>query len=204
MFKKITLVLAAVAVTSSVYASRIDEGTLEIGTSASLAFVTENGANFKADLLSMYFVRPSTALGGRLAFEANSEFVNFGAFLTVEQHIELDSPFIPYLGVDVGILTCSYKNYDEDEWDYSSWEDGDFYRNDGSRDYASDNLGKSSATAMVIALRPGFKLYFTDMVCLDASLDISLASNKIYKYKRGEENKGHSFGIRTGLRYAFF
>jgi len=206
MFKKISLVLAALAVTSSVYASRIDEGTLEISGNASLDFITQVGARFYAGAGAGYFIRPGTLLGGRFAVDASRDYTNLGIYLVAEQHLELDSPFIPYLGVDVGVLTCSYKRYGDD-WGYDDdwgWDD-EFDSSSGNGSYMlSSDRGKNNAAAMVIALRPGFKLYFTDMVCLDSHLEIALASNKIFKYKRGEQNKGHSVGLRTGLRYAFF
>ena len=211
MFKKISFVLATLAITSSVYATRIDEGTLEIGFGSNLDFVTENGVRWRGDLLSMYFIRTGTALGGRVAWDTNRDYSNLKILAALEQHLELESPLIPYLGVDVGLITCTYKNWNNDDWNsnwgwggWDYWGDEGWNRNDGSRDYANDRLSRSQSTAMIIALRPGAKLYFTDMVCLDTSLEVVLASNKIFKDKRGAQNKAYNVGIRTGLRYAFF
>ena len=219
MTKKITLVLAALALTTSVYAVRTDKDTLEMGGSIKFDAITETGARFAGDVSLGYFIRDNTMIGARFAFDTSQDYNNLGMFISLEQYLELKQPFMPYLGVDFGLLTCSYKKYEYDSLDYGgsdmSWNywgnwNGWYgespsspYRY-GSYQYSADRHEKNNNTAMVIGLRPGFKYYFTEQAALDTSLDLTLASDKIYKYRYNTGNKNYSVGIRTGLRYAFF
>ncbi|MCL1856031.1 MAG: hypothetical protein FWF84_00060 [Kiritimatiellaeota bacterium] len=216
MTKKITLVLAALALTTSVYAKRTDKDTFELGGSIKFDAVSETGARFSGDIITGYFIRKDTMIGARFAFDTSQDYNNLGLFISLEQYLELKQPVMPYLGVDFGLLTCSYKQY---EYDGLSYGNEDWFSNNwwgygeessstpyryGSYQYSADRHEKNNNTAMVIGLRPGFKYYFTEQAALDTSLDLTLASDKIYKYRYNTGNKNYSVGIRTGLRYAFF
>ena len=174
-------------------ASRIDEGTLEVGGSANLEFVNAYGANFDMNLLGGYFIRNGILLGGRAQTYIQRDYTMIGAFLTVEQHLELEYAWVPYLGTDLGV---AFVNFTDGDPHQRHSPDGVF-----SVYNWSDNENNRAA-ALVVVLRGGVKYYLTESLALDTSLNVSLASARIYAQKNREPGNV-DVAIRVGLRYNF-
>jgi len=186
--------MAAVVMSAPVsQATRIDQGTLEIGVDALFSGNSEYGAYFDSGVSAGYFVRNGILLGGRLDAHVQRNYNMVGIFGTVEQHLELDTAWIPYIGTDLGFVFVSFSDRDQRHSPdglltihNSRWDDDDTNR----------------AGALVVVLRGGVKFFLTENLALDTNVNIALASARIYA-QRNRDAGNVNVTVRTGFRYCF-
>jgi len=191
-FMAVAAIAAGLAFTSVSQATRIDEDTLEIGTSATLDFINEYGANVNAEFMMGYYIRNGILLGGKANTYVDGDFIRLGLFGTLEQHLELDQPYVPYFGADLGLV---FVNFADDMPERFS-PDGTFMIHESRFD--DDNTNREAA--FVAVLRGGVKYFLTENLALDTSLNIALASSRIFAQKNREPGNVN-VSIRMGFRY---
>jgi len=200
MMKKSFMMMAAMTVAFALapvsQATRIEEGTLETGVRSDLVFINERGSLFDGDLSAGYFIRDGISLGGRMETYIDRYFTMLGLFGTIEQHLELESALVPYLGTDLGVTFINFS----DSAPNPEVSSGGKYSIHSSRwDGDKDNR----EIAFVAVLRGGVKWYLTEDLALDTNLSLALATGRIYAQKNREPGNVN-VALRVGLRYCLF
>ncbi len=166
------LVLATAA---DLRAGRIEGGTFELSLAGVLDFEGAAGTTSALDLGLGYFVMDGVLAGIQGSVFNDDLQTRLGAFGTLEQHFETDTPWLPYLGLGVGVLTS------KTEWSGMGGEGG------------SDRT-----TAVAFGVTGGVKFFLTEAIAIDLSLRAVLASDDVFVSDGEPDNLDVS--LRIGLR----
>ncbi len=168
-----TLALA-LAPATGLRAGRIDAGTFELAVAGWLDFEGAAGTTAALDLGLGYFVMDGVLVGTQGSLHDDDVQTRLAASVSVEQHFETDTPWLPYLGLSAGILNA---------------------RTDLS---ANGGTSSDSTTALVFGLSAGVKFYLTESLALDLGLRAALASDDVFISDGEPDNLDLS--LRVGLR----
>ncbi len=168
------IAIATMLTVNHASAGRTDHGTVELGVNFNLDFDGPGGTTIDGGLLGGYYIMDGLLVGGAFTGYDDDFITRIAGFATIEQHFETGTPWVPYIGGQLGVMHGKYKLGGESE----------------------------STTALAIGATGGLKYFLTESVAIDLSINALLATDDVFLASGEPEN--YNITIKGGLRFFLF